>query len=86
MKIKLNISVSPKLLPVIGKKMRTKYFDVVSCYGNEAFADFPMIGVDRNQTNAYCSKTRLSTGRLGPSSDTSHACPGDLPLRRYRNI
>jgi formylglycine-generating enzyme required for sulfatase activity len=55
--------------------MRTNYFDVESRYDNDAFADYPVIGVDWNQTHAYCAKARLGAGRPGPSSDTSHACP-----------
>jgi hypothetical protein len=55
--------------------MRTKYFDAESRYGNHAFTDFPVIGVDRNQTNAFSVKARLDADRPGPSSNTSHARP-----------
>jgi hypothetical protein len=45
-----------------------------SRYDNDALVDYPVMGMDWNQTNAYCAKARLGAGWHGPSSDSSHAC------------
>jgi len=86
MKTKLNLRVPPKLSPVIGKKMRTNYFDVESLYDSDAFSDSPMFSVDWTPANAFYVKARLGAGQLSPSLDTSHACPCSYPLWRYINF
>jgi hypothetical protein len=58
-KIKLYLSVLPKLSPIMGKKKKTKDFDAEFRYGHDTFADFHGIDVVRNQTNDFCVKARL---------------------------
>ena len=66
-KIKLYLSVSPKLSPVIGKKMSTKYFDVESRYGNDAFADFSM-----HRCGSESDQCQLCQGQAGWPANPGH--------------
>jgi hypothetical protein len=70
--------------------MSSKYFDAESRYGVDAFAESPAIGVDRNQTNAFSIKARLSAGLdhhrllLTPVHAVNHY--GDIEISRIRQI